>query len=526
MSGNDRASQTIWSLTLAGMVSCLCLVLLPFIHTLQPIWHHGSLPVFCALATVWGYVSHRSRADKEVSHLHRVQVGLVRLTALLACLQLYAILADPTGGALFSFHPQALPYAPLLLVAWLLGRLMAADLGRLGEPPLHDMRYVPPERRLAFGVFAGGAILFLLSGLTHSGLAAGVHVPQVAGSVSLLTVLAYFVCGMVLLGRVRYALLQSRWEDRGMAIAPQLGRRWLASSLLVLALLVLGTLALSGRSDGLQSVPPAVVTQVQHLFAPSAPHQHSRAPSLHQGPYKVTVYQHGGRVYWPWRGIPIGEGNLQRHCCILSEVIVRHSGQLPEGPRGTGSWGLPAPLTITLFTALLITSVLILLYAYRRVRHRRTMWPRGLRSAVTRLGLGKLPASLRAVVRAWHRILGALLTRSRRLVRGNLSRRHPGEGSGQSSLGVGRPGRLAPREQVLYYYVSMLRRARREGLGRKRSQTPTEFLGEMAERLPGVSDDLEVLTEAFIEARYSQHPIEGTTVHRARQSSMHIKSAL
>jgi hypothetical protein len=60
---------------------------------------------------------------------------------------------------------------------------------------------------------------------------------------------------------------------------------------------------------------------------------------------------------------------------------------------------------------------------------------------------------------------------------------------------------------VLYYYRSVLERARRVELGRRPELTPREYQAWLAPRLADGEQALAELTEAFQEAQYSQHPI-------------------
>jgi hypothetical protein len=75
------------------------------------------------------------------------------------------------------------------------------------------------------------------------------------------------------------------------------------------------------------------------------------------------------------------------------------------------------------------------------------------------------------------------------------------------------PRRLSPRQQVLFLYLMMLRRGQESGMPRKPSQTPFEYEERLESDLPDVDVDLKSMTEAFVEARYSRHPI---TPDRAR----------
>ena len=69
------------------------------------------------------------------------------------------------------------------------------------------------------------------------------------------------------------------------------------------------------------------------------------------------------------------------------------------------------------------------------------------------------------------------------------------------------PRRLPPRQRVLFYYLMMLRRGQESGIPRQPSQTPFEYEEKLEDDLPEVDVDLKSMTDAFVEARYSQHAI-------------------
>ena len=64
------------------------------------------------------------------------------------------------------------------------------------------------------------------------------------------------------------------------------------------------------------------------------------------------------------------------------------------------------------------------------------------------------------------------------------------------------------RERVRRLYLVMLERAREVGPPRGSSQTPYEFAGRLAPHVTGEEEALTGLTEAFVEARYSQRDFQ------------------
>jgi hypothetical protein len=89
-----------------------------------------------------------------------------------------------------------------------------------------------------------------------------------------------------------------------------------------------------------------------------------------------------------------------------------------------------------------------------------------------------------------------------------------------------RLGALSPRERVLYYYWSILRRADKQGYPRRRHQTPQEYRVTLEPELSEAQPELVALTQAFEEARYSQHAVEPEQDRRVRTHWERVKAAL
>ena len=86
--------------------------------------------------------------------------------------------------------------------------------------------------------------------------------------------------------------------------------------------------------------------------------------------------------------------------------------------------------------------------------------------------------------------------------------------------------RLSPRERVQYFYLAMARRGSESGLGRKPAQTPREYAATLDSATPEVNNEIDALTDAFIEARYSRHDITPIHAQTAQSYWERVKSAL
>ena len=93
-------------------------------------------------------------------------------------------------------------------------------------------------------------------------------------------------------------------------------------------------------------------------------------------------------------------------------------------------------------------------------------------------------------------------------------------------LGLISLGQLDPRRQIYFFYLAMVRRGSEQGLARKPSQTPSEYAATLEKALPSSSKDIDTITEAFTEARYSRHAVTSTESNLVKATWGRIRKAL
>jgi hypothetical protein len=86
--------------------------------------------------------------------------------------------------------------------------------------------------------------------------------------------------------------------------------------------------------------------------------------------------------------------------------------------------------------------------------------------------------------------------------------------------------RAAPRDQVLYYYLSILRRAGDLGIRRRPSQTPDEYDPVLGTEVSDAEADVHALTEAFDRARYDAGPVDPAQAGAVRAVWERLRAAL
>ena len=135
---------------------------------------------------------------------------------------------------------------------------------------------------------------------------------------------------------------------------------------------------------------------------------------------------------------------------------------------------------------------------------------------------GRLLAWLRDLVRRWRGWGEAVQTRLAR-------RRAEGEKAGPITARLSRfffPGRLPPRELIRYFYLSTARRASQAGQPRAPGETPYEYRSTLDQQFPELEPDLEGLTDAFVEARYSRRLLRREDAQAVKPLWQRIKAAL
>lgn len=85
---------------------------------------------------------------------------------------------------------------------------------------------------------------------------------------------------------------------------------------------------------------------------------------------------------------------------------------------------------------------------------------------------------------------------------------------------------LSPREQIRYFYLSTVKRASNKGVARQQAETPLEFAQDLKENWPEAEEDVDALTDAFLEARYGRSPIEKEDVNPVKKRWRQVKSSL
>jgi hypothetical protein len=85
---------------------------------------------------------------------------------------------------------------------------------------------------------------------------------------------------------------------------------------------------------------------------------------------------------------------------------------------------------------------------------------------------------------------------------------------------------LDPRRRIYFLYLAMIRRGGEQGVTRKPSQTPSEYAVALEKALPSTAEDIDAITEAFVEARYSRQEVDPRKADTVRAAWGRIRRAL
>ena len=497
-------------LALSIMAACVALPLAQLagaiVPGIQPVLIMAGV-ILAALEACYAHTLIRARylTGSELFRFRVIEYGLYYVVIRLVQLGLTGIPADLAAQlatarmeamvALLLDMQSIMVFLLAMLVSFMTSQTLD-DLDKAEAPPERDVRpdkhAESPVDALTGRFFLVGAVVLVLSGLTRISFREVLDLQRAPVAGLVLNVLVYFVLGLVLLGRVRLAQLSARWQLQGVRTPPELPGRWVRYSLAFIGLaglvaFLLPTGYTSGALGVIGNIVLVIFTAIWVLLA-----------SLF-GLLMLPLAWVMSRLFGTQAVEPVQE---------FQEFILP-----PTNPAEVSSW-LEVVRPFVIWT-LVLGMVLYIVIAYLRERPE-------IMAALRRL------APLRALGRLWaalrHRVSGLLAAAEKysplAWLRERLAR------AGPPRLGYFRLGAAAPREQVFYYYLSLVRRAGELGLRRRPAQTPNEFEPVLAGELPDVETEVAALTDAFIEARYGPRPVDPEAPTKAKALWTRLKAAM
>lgn len=493
-------------LVIGVMFGCIALSLVELVRLFFPAWNGTYLIAGCVLAAVEANYSHRLIRARSLRGIDLLRFRVIELVLFLILLRLGGFFGRSWADVLADIqnwprHPanvinlEIVVAFILAFLAWHTSTQTVRDLERLYEPPEHHRYYVSPLDSLASRFFWGGAVLLIVTGLTRIGIAELLNLrrPSVPGLV--LNVLVYFLLGLVMLGQVRFATLHKRWLAQGTQVADELPHRWVRYSLALIGLAAfLAFLLPTGYTLGFLDVVGWILTTIAVIIS-----------------FIATLLFLLLTLPLAW----LAEK-------LFGKAIPSTQRRLPpptllqQSPDSVGpSWF--EVVRSLFFWAVALGIMFYVVRSYLRDHPE-------LREFLDSLKLVQAMRRLWAAFRRW--LSGWVQAASERIPRRFLSLQLARRKSSGETFDFIRLGGLSPREQVLYYYLSILRRAGRQGFPRQPAQTPDEYRTTLEPNLPQAREDMNLLTRAFVEVRYSPHVVEPHQARRVKTHWQQVKAAL
>ncbi|NLE99345.1 MAG: DUF4129 domain-containing protein [Anaerolineales bacterium] len=492
------------TLIVAGMCGCVALSLADLGSQLLPDWNGAYMVVLSVLAALEAAYSYRLTKARRLHGSPLLRFRAVELGSVYVLVWLATYVGrDWAEVRTWPQHPPpvvtlgtAMTFAVALL-CWWAATDTASDMERITEPPELHRGETPPTRAITARFFWGGAFLLLAAGLTRIGIAELLRLefPPVPGLV--LNVLAYFLLGLALLGQAHFVRMRRQWEMKEVDITSGLARRWVVYCLALL--IAAGCIALllpTRYTVGLLDVLRQIVNAVMYVFMLiTAAIAYVVSAIAHLIQRLLGRETEGDQI-----------GPLQLPPAQQIEEI-QPSGPAPgwlDTLRSIGFWVVALGVIIYLVRTYLRDHP-ELLDALGRIRIIR--------------GLHNLLAAI------WRRLLG-LAKDTQARVAARLAQRRAATVAERGGFRLLRPSLRTPRERVLYYYLSTLERAHTLGFPRQPAQTPQEYISTLIRQLPESREDIGVLTQSFVEARYGAHPLDKRLGQQVRASWQRIREAL
>jgi hypothetical protein len=521
-------------LIVAGMLACMAASLVQLGQAFVGGWQGAYLVGYSFLVALESMYSRRAIQGRNFGEPDWLLYRLTEWVVLMVGLKL-AYYVQAGAGALihdlplwisdFGVYFFSSEYGIGLLIivlVWGLAWYIAGELEILEidenvvRAEIESRIYAPraeARQRLVNTMLTPGLLMVFLTALLRSDIGArwSSQAEMRAGVVNLLS---YFLLFLVFLSLTQFSVLRAEWMHEGLPIRGEVIRRWLAYSfMLILILAVISGFLPTGYSVG----PLAILNYLFFLVA-------------------VIINIIGVLLVTPF-------------LLLMSWLMGLFGSQaekssppmtVPQVPLPPETHHAPLPW-LELLKAILFWSILLGLAIFSLVYYLRER--RDLVSGLRRLPFYNLLAQwwawLKGLMGGAKRQILASVEAGMERIRMVALRRPK-----QAPWNYLNLRRLSPRQRVIFYYLAMVRRGGESGLARRAAQTPYEYshsLRQYLNQVPAptevsdtdegrtgeqVSEDIRALTERFVEARYSLHPVSQSEASFVQRCWERIRSVL
>ena len=482
------------------LAACVLWPSAQFAARLSPLLSQTVIWLIAVFMALVGFTTQRVAIKRLLSGAEALRFRLIELGMLFLIAKIAGHLDDTLPqfvstaqtwpqNPLSFFDAEAMTAFLLGAAVWWAGGATARDLDAVRDPSLH-IGETEPRRRLANRYLVGGVILMIFAALNRVDVRSVITMAQERTTTPIVSALIYFLLGLVMLGQIRVARLTALWHRDGVTISEGLSVSWLRYLLVFLALIAGVAFVLpTGYTLGLSDIVRLIITLIISLV--------------------LILYM---LITWPFAMLAaLLMGRPEPVPPLPMDELPFEPEMIPANGATDPWWAL---MRSALFWLVLLSAVVYLIRSYLRDRPE-------LRQLVQRL------TPLRWVDHIWHallrwlkglgkgagRILPELVARIRQ-ARADRESRQP------------RTVSLGSRDQILHHYLRTLDTAQEAGVPRRRTETPYEYRRNLQEHIEEEKAALSELTEAFVEARYSTHPISSEDVAVQRSNAQRLQRSL
>lgn len=366
------------------------------------------------------------------------------------------------------------------------------DLGKL-QNALYVIR-----RRISTRLFLIGILVVILAVFTRLQVT-GILSPVPTGAAFIapvVLIVAYFLITLVLLSHTQFSLLRTRWLWQRLSISPRLTSNWLRYGLIAFTVLALVVLVLpTGYSIGLLDTLRMLLDFGMQAFS-------------------VILYILTLPVTLCISLITLFTGGEQAQS---AQPPIQMPGALPPGQASQPvSW--IEFLKSLLFWAIFIAVIFFALRYY--FGQNAALWNR-----IKNFPLFGMAASAWKGFWRWLRGANRQLTGFVQETLQRMRAQRPVDAA-QSLRRMFNLARMSPREKIIYFYLNLVRLGGERGIDRRPAQTPYAYERQLRSAVPEIDPDLHGLTDTFLEARYSEHPLADEQSEKAATLWERIKAVL
>lgn len=526
--GNQKVFRFLSYTLVFLMMACVVMTIGNLIQNTLPDWHSGiiaGVTLFIVIDRLYTYrqLKHLTPLSSEWAITLGAQWIIIVLFVRLLLSYANGLDSFIRDLSLFArgyiadfFSPEFVVTLLLALLGWYLSGQFLDLLDEIGldqelalreESPIIQSGAVPAHQRLVNLIFSLGIALVILTVLTRLNLRTivsnvtglpNVEVSRFSGAEA--GALLYFVFGLTLLSLSRLMSLQTHWNRQRIPVSSKdLVRQWGIYSLFFLLILaVIVSLLPAGDSLGFISVLGTLLGFLMGVLFFISQLILSLLVLLFSLPFllfgQASPFMNALPPPPPLPTLPVEPG-------------------VP--PTRSAVWALVR--SILLWGSLLV----IIVFSFIQVVRQHG----GLRAALRK-----------SLVTNWLILAWQWLYRNADKTRGSLSRVIA---DGWQSIVSRLEGKrilppsslislrsLDPRRRIYFFYLAMIRRGGEQGLTRKPSQTPSEYAVTLEKALPSAGEDIDSITEAFVQARYSRQEVDSGKAELVKATWGRIRRAL